>query len=349
MASKVSSEAFEALKHYLVTEHNAKIASGGKEVVKRCHFCGDSRDPTSRHLYIGLADDGIIKFNCFKCNSGGIVDGKFLRDMGCYDTNLILLCNELNQKLSGSNYIRSGKFRNDIMIRNPHFFERDDDFTKKKIAYLSKRIGIEFSNQMISQFKIVINLKDFLMANSITELTRSPNLVDELDKFFIGFLSMDNCYITLRRLVPEGKLSKYIDTRYVNYNIYGITDNSMRYYTIPTLVNPTIPIDIHISEGAFDILSIYLNLPHSNQNSIYASIGGKSYAALARFFIINYGFTGFNLHIYPDSDISIGKMYEIKNELRPFNVSVYIHSNAFPGEKDYGVSKNRIIDSITKI
>lgn len=349
MASKVSSEAFEALKHYLISQHNAKIASGGREIVKRCHFCGDSRDPTSRHLYIGLADDGIIKFNCFKCNSGGIVDGKFLRDMGCYDTNIILLCNELNRKISSPNYMRSGAFRTNIMRGTPYFFARDDEFTKKKLAYLSKRMGIEFTAQMASQFKIVLNLKDFLQANNITKFTRNPNLIDELDKFFIGFLSMDNCYITMRRLVPEGKVSKYIDTRYVNYNIYGMTDNSMRYYTIPTLINPTLPIDIHIAEGSFDVLSIYLNLPHTNTNSIYASIGGKSYSALARFFIINYGFTGFNLHIYPDSDIDIKKMYQIKDELRPFNVIIYIHHNSFSGEKDYGVSKDRIIDSATKI
>ena len=349
MASKVSSEAFEALKYYLINEHNAKPASGGKEVVKRCHFCGDSRDPTSRHLYIGLTAEGIIKFNCFKCNSGGTVDGKFLRDMGCYDTNLILLCNELNQKSSNSNTSRSGRFRREVMQNTPHFFARDDEFTERKLSYISKRMGIEFTVQMCAQFKIILNLKDFLMANNITQYTRSPNLIDELDKFFIGFLSMDNCYITMRRLVPEGKVSKYIDTRYLNYNIYGMTDNSMRYYTIPTLVNPTMPLDIHIAEGGFDILSIYTNLPHVSENGIYASIGGKSYAALVRFFIINYGFTGFNLHLYPDADIGLNKMQAIRDEVRPFNVTVYIHSNTSPGEKDYGVSKDRIIDSVTRI
>ena len=179
MASKVSSEAFEALKHYLVTEHNAKVASGGREVVKRCHFCGDSRDPTSRHLYIGLADDGIIKFNCFKCNSGGIVDGKFLRDMGCYDTNLILLCNELNQKITSSNPSRSGRFRREVMQRNPYFFTRDDDFTKKKLAYLSNRMGIEFTSQMAAQFKIVINLKDFLI-NFLIFIDLSSSIINRL-------------------------------------------------------------------------------------------------------------------------------------------------------------------------
>ena len=57
--------AFEALKVYLIKEHNAKIASGGKEIVKKCHICGDSRDPSSRHMYIGLKDGTIVKHNKF--------------------------------------------------------------------------------------------------------------------------------------------------------------------------------------------------------------------------------------------------------------------------------------------
>lgn len=343
-----TSEAFEALKAYLIENFNAKPASGGREVIKRCHFCGDSRDPTSRHLYIGLSKNGVIKYNCFKCNSCGTVDAKFLRDMGCYDTNLILLCSEHNKNFSDSYSTNSGQFKTFIRNKQPIFYASDSDFTKKKLNYISNRMGIPFTKEDAANFKIVINLKEFLMANGITNYTRAPNLVDELDKFFIGFLSMDNCYVTLRRLVPEGKVSKYIDTRYVNYNIYGINDNAMRYYFIPTMVNTLMPIDIHIAEGSFDILSIYLNLPRNN-NAIYASIGGKSYLSLVRFFIINYGFIGFNLHIYPDADITMDKMYRIKEDLKPFNIPIFIHRNISPGEKDYGVSKERIIDSMARI
>lgn len=43
-----TSEAFESLKAYLIQNFNAKPASGGKEIIKRCHFCGDSRDPSDR-------------------------------------------------------------------------------------------------------------------------------------------------------------------------------------------------------------------------------------------------------------------------------------------------------------
>ena len=41
--------------------------------------------------------------------------------------------------------------------------------------------------------------------------------------------------------------------------------------------------------------------------------------------------------------------YNIKSLLIPFNVDIYIHRNGYEGEKDYGVSKDRIIDLVTKI
>ena len=54
-----TSEAFEILKQYLIDNYNAKVASGGREIIKRCHICGDSRDLSDAHMYIGMRN-GII-------------------------------------------------------------------------------------------------------------------------------------------------------------------------------------------------------------------------------------------------------------------------------------------------
>ena len=53
---KNSSEAFEALKVYMRENHNAKIVSCGREILKRCHICGDSRDPTDAHMQIHIQE-----------------------------------------------------------------------------------------------------------------------------------------------------------------------------------------------------------------------------------------------------------------------------------------------------
>lgn len=345
--NQTTSEAFEALKEYMVTNFNAKIASGGKEIVKRCHFCGDSRDPTARHLYIGISD-GLIKYNCFKCNARGLVDAKFLRDLDCFDTGLINLCMEQNKKIYDPNYSKTGNLESIYRLNNIYIPYSNNDFAIKKLDYLSRRMGYIFNNRNAIDFKIVLNLKDFLYANHIDKYTRHPDLIDLLDKYFIGFLSMDNKYVIMRRLIPEGKLPNQIDSRYLNYNITGRNDG-MKYYIIPNIIDISKPLDIHIAEGPFDILSIYLNIAPIGGNAIYSAICGKSYLNLVKFFITSYGFTGFNLHIYPDSDIDMKDMRIIKNQVSIFGIQCYIHRNLSNGQKDYGVSIDKIVDSVTKL
>ena len=342
-----ASEAFEALKEYMVTHFNAKIASGGKEIVKRCHFCGDSRDPSDRHLYIGI-NKGFIKYNCFKCNARGIVDAKFLRDLDCYDTGLINLCVDQNKKLLDPDLYKSGSLNN-FYSKNIVIPLSDNDFARKKLNYISNRMGYVFNVHDAARFKIILNLKDFLNINGINKYTRHPDLVDLIDKYFVGFLSMDNKYVMMRRLIPEGKLPEQIDTRYLNYNIFGNTNNALKYYTIPGIININQPLDIHIAEGGFDILSIYLNVAPIGSNAIYSAIGGKSYLNLVKFFIINYGFMKFNLHLYPDADIDFKQMKIIKNEIDPFGVNCFVHRNIAEGQKDYGVRIDQIIDKVVEL
>ena len=347
MPQNNTSEAFEALKECMVNNYHARIVSGGKEILKRCHFCGDSSDPSNAHMYIGIKD-GAILYNCFKCNASGIVDGRFLRNMGCYDPNITLLCQTQNKKYSNPNSSRYGEFRSIYTSKNLYIPISTNEFAVKKLQYLSNRFGHVFNAYDAVRFKIILNLKEFLLANGITKYTRHPDMVDLIDKFFVGFLSMDNRYVLLRRLVPEGKLPKFIDHRYINYDIFGVQEG-MKYYTIPTSIYPYLPLDIHIAEGAFDIISIYMHVAPIGSNAIFSAIGGKSYLALVRFFIVNYGFSGFNLHLYPDADISNSKMQEIKEDIKPFNIKVFVHRNALPNEKDFGVSMDRISDIFTKI
>ena len=342
---KSSSEAFEALKQYMIDNHKAKIVSGGREILKRCHICGDSRDQSDAHMYIGMKNGSIV-YNCFKCNAGGPVDGKFLRDMDCYDPNIIFLCQEQNKNSSGSNSTYSGKLRR-FNARTLVIPISNNEFAVKKMQYISNRLGVVVDQQFISKFKIVLNLKEFLDFNGITQYTRDPGLVEQIDKFFIGFLSMDNRYVILRRLVPEGKLPQYIDYRYINYNIYGGNDG-IKYYTIPTMIDTLQPISIHIAEGTFDIISVYHNI-QTSPNSIFTAVSGKTYLSVIKYYIMIYGFTGFDLHIYPDADVPDSEMVKIKREISLFNIRITIHRNSYPGEKDYGVTPDRIRDNIIKL
>lgn len=342
-------EAFEALKEYMKTNYNAKLASGGKEILKRCHFCGDSRDTSKAHMYIGLKPNGAIVYNCFKCNSSGVVDGKFLRELGCYDPDIIALCNERKMNSTGSNDHSSNKNAFIKTAKSVVIPLSNNEYAQKKLKYISERLGYVFNAGDAARFKIILNLKEFLDLNYTHNYTRQPDIIDLLDKYFIGFLSSDNMYVVLRRLVPEGKLPKYIDYRFVNYKIFGWSDEGNKFYIVPNTIIPYRPLDIHIAEGAFDIISIYLHVAPLGSNAIFGAVCGKSYSSLIRYLIVGYGFTDFNLHLYPDSDIKMEDMIRIKESIKPFGARVFVHRNIYPDQKDYGVSMDMISDSITKI
>lgn len=342
-----TNEAFESLKVFMVENYGAKLASGGKEITKRCHICGDSRDRTARHMYIGLNKQGVLVYNCFKCGASGLVDGAFFRSLNCFNVDMIQICNENNKK--SVSYQEQSTKRKFIKNRTPILSYRDAPETAKKVEYISNRLGYNFSLQDLARFKIILNLYDYINANTVGTLTRNKDMCDLIDKFFIGFLSLDNAYINMRRLVPENKLPKFIDERYINYNIYGFQDNSRRYYVIPTQINTCQKVKIHIAEGVFDILGVYLNTDSDKANSIFAAIGGKSYMSLTKFFMLEYGFMNFELHIYVDNDVDNFEIQKIANLVKPIGVEIFMHRNLFQGEKDYGVRRENIIDKVVKL
>ena len=76
-----------------------------------------------------------------------------------------------------------------------------------KLNYINSRLGLSLNYDELMSKKIVLNLNDLLYSNNINELTRDPNIVRQLDKGFIGFISQDNAFVNMRRLVSENKKS----------------------------------------------------------------------------------------------------------------------------------------------
>lgn len=337
------------LKEFLLnTFPDARPASGGKEVVLKCRFCGDSKDPRSKHFYISLGyDNKPPMFNCFKCNESGILSSKQLRMLSVYDSDMCISLDKHNTQLmklpSNNIYKHTGHYK----LSNRYI--SDNDLSNAKLGYINKRLGVNLSYQDLLDNKIILNLHDLLGSNNITKFTRHDNIVNQLSESFIGFISMDNSFINMRNLRP-GKVYESIDKRYVNYNIFGNVDNSKRYYVIPNdvnLLNPN-PIKIHIGEGPFDILSVFYNLRNTDKNhNIYASIGGKAYLNILRMFTQDLGLINIEFHIYIDNDITDWEISNIWEYMNIFKLNIYIHRNMFPGEKDFGVDISRIQEQIT--
>ena len=330
-----------------------RIASGGREVVVRCFACGDSKDLKHAHLYISVpqSNEEVSLYQCKKCSNKGVVDDSFLRKLGCDDPTVLIEINKHNKEIQSMPKYATMKSIDIYPLKNTYISNHDYNITK--LQYINSRIGSNFTFNDLLNLKIVLNLYDVINQNRL-ELTRDPKICNALDCNFIGFISYDNAYCTMRRICPEGQLYKTIDKRYINYNLLNKFDNSKDFYVIPTSINleDSSPVKIHIAEGAFDVLSIYYNLNNcNNYQNIYISASGKSYLQALEFILSETGIINYEVHMYPDNDVT-DREFDIrvvpKAALLPCDLyihrNMYHHNNIY--EKDYGVPKDRIDDKV---
>ena len=345
----------ENLKEFLLNNIPGKVVAGDKEFLCRCPYCGDSRNLKSAHFYINLpnSDDVPVMYHCKKCNVSGILNRTILRELGVEVVSDDVLSDLISRhkKLNG-NFIR-GSIKNKSIYKFNTVYDMISisEMSEWKIKYINDRLGLNLSYQDMLDCKIVLNLFDLYnneKNNWYLRYTRDKRVIQELNDSFIGFLGYNNGALNMRNLRP-GKVSKFVDKRYVNYNLFD-TDNlegTSKYYIIPTTVdtlNPD-PIKIHIAEGPFDILSIFYNIYNGNKyNSIYASIGGKSYVNLIKFLLCDLKIINAEIHIYFDNDVSDKEIKNIISQLQYLNIDIYFHWNRFEDEKDYGVPKSNILD-----
>ena len=343
---------FDNYRNFLLSNiPTAKPASGNKFVACRCFYCPDGKSHDSRHFYIYIPQDKEEPswYYCHKCHNSGIVTNKTLLEWGIYDNDVgedLIIHNKKCSKLTkNARYYDQTK----LNIRNNII---DSDLSRIKLEYINNRLGQNFTLEDLSNLKICLNIYDLLNTNHIDVLTRNPKIVEQLNYNFMGFISIDNMFVNMRRLCDEGLVMESIDKRYINYKILDKFDTSNRFYTVPTTVNlnSSDRLKIHIAEGPFDILSIYTNL-RNREPGIYTSIAGSNYLGISFYMINVFKLPYFELHYYPDNDESGSNdvMSRIANVFKPLGIDVYIHRNLFDGEKDFGVPLNRIKESIIKM
>ena len=302
-------------------------------------------------MYISVPDDdsGLPSFyNCFKCGSSGIVTHNSLIAWGIYDKDIAFDLIEYNRSIM--NNPRSSGFFGRLTYQIRNNYTTLDDKSEEKRQYIVERLGIDLSFEDLKNLKVSLNLLDLLKENSVEKFSRSPNIIKDLDREFIGFISIDNAYMNMRRTCEAGMVYKEIDKKYINYQIFNKFSTEERFYTIPTVVDLNKPqqTNIHIAEGPFDILSIYLNLRHKEEG-IYTSIAGNNPVTTLLYFLSTLKLPYVNIHYYADND-KYGRAERVKYILKRVpdyqNHPVYLHRNISPDEKDFGVPISRIKESI---
>lgn len=337
----------EDIKNYLLNSlEDAKLASGGKQIVCRCKLgCGDKK----RHLYIGPFDnsDGPIVYNCFKCpdtskTKSGIVNKEFLENYGISSN----LGNEIVSNNKGNGF-KTYTRNKDHIFNISNYYITDCELSRQKLKYINDRLGLNLTYQDCIDNKIVLNLVDLLKTNNIRKFTRHPDIVKQLNNNFLGFLSRTNGSLNMRNL-NEGNVYDSIDKKYVNYKLFE-SDMKYDFFILPNTININNSVKVYIAEGAFDILSIYYNLVHDKTNSFFISGKGKTYYSAVEFLLLTYGIYDMELHFYPDKDVTDHNINTIVEYLDPYGFEIYIHRNIYGDEKDYGVPLSRIVEQIRRV
>lgn len=347
---------FEALKEYLIREKNGRIQAGGKECVIRCPWCGDSRDKTDAHLYVGPSkkNNMAISYNCFLCGQGDAVAGDFFRMINCYDADLIAEVIMYNKVRCGGVIKQRNQNKQRMQTPPAKMPAKFSNFERSlmKLNYINSRLGTNYSFEELAALKVCISLKEFLKQNHIRGLTRDVNIVQQFENFGVGFLSVNNTYMVMRT-VDGNVLTGDVDQRYNNYLLIP-HPNQLLFYVIPSRVDATRPMEFYICEGPFDALGLY-NMVGRKPNTVIAACCGKGrYTQLMTYFFTQAYIPPALCTIHmcidksDDGSINLDQYKGFFFRMNKLHAAVHVHVNDFPGEKDFGVSIDRIQDRIVK-
>lgn len=322
----------------------------------RCPFCGDSQKSLySAHLYI--KNRSPFPYYCQRCTATGVVNAEFLMKIDQYDVDLNKYLNvaqeEYNRNLIFKFGTSASLFSNKNLIMTPNQYT---DVELSKIEYIENRIGVPnliTTKEDLKKFNIVLNLTDFLTNNNFDLNSYEPfqrSKVNDLDKGYAMFLLNDKIMVNARNIDPRvtDSKQKFYKFRIINDD----TIQSRRFYNINLPIDITNRVfNIHMTEGIFDILSIYNNgivdTTNEDNNNIFVANNGKGYL-----FVLNHlqslGILNCNINIYSDSDVSVANL---KSRLYRSTIAKFNGINVFYNDyhkqdkniKDFGVHRDKII------
>jgi len=230
----------------------------------------------------------------------------------------------------------------------PEFTDRD--LNLQKLYYVNHRLDLSMDMKTAIENRIILSVSEFMSENHLRQIPDVADyIIGNLERYYVGFLSSNRNRITFRCIEDRPDLPRYFK---LIINPLNLSKNT--FYALPGAFDLlyTDPINIHVAEGTFDILSIRYNLPHDEpgRHLFYAACG-FNYNTILRWLLGKGVNTDINLHIYSDRDKSDKehKKYLGTIQARNWVDHVYIHRNQFGNEKDYGIPYSQIDDKWIKL
>jgi hypothetical protein len=350
-------------KRYIIEEISKMpfyhVSPNGINHTIKCPYCNDD-SPRHGHFCIkaDIDSDEPVLYNCLKCAQGGIMNQTVLADIGVY------LPQNLAAQMRKSNKIFARKNNLTNMSVMPFKIPEVCNMisivdAQHKMDYINKRLGSDLTIADAPKYNIIVSLKDFMAENKIESIEGfTPNYISFIDSNYIGFVSTNKNCIIFRRITSNSYRdgTKSHSHRYIKMVIDRKNIDPNTFYTIPTSfdIMGTTPINVHIAEGPFDILSVAINnVFNTEENNMFFAVCGFGYAGVIRNVIKMGVCPHINLVIYADNDKSDS---EIKRMILPKKLGIieYVDTltivrNSWENEKDFGVPMDRIKPSYKKL
>ena len=296
----------EAFKDRLLSYGQLRKASSGWYRLKECPKCGDKK----WHCYIKIDsnDDGPMGFNCFKCNSKGIVDKKFIDAIGFMDDIEL-------PKFVGGRRLSIGET---ISTKIPDMTVSDMDNIENVCKYIESRVGVYPTLTDLQFFHYIGNPRKY-----VTDYLGIDNIETIRNRYWF---QMTNGNIAGRYKNDD------TNSRWIKYKTTRCKQSGLYRITIP--VDLYQPINVIITEGVMDSIGLYYNYEGCS-NNVYVSVLGSDYIKGIKY-VIDRGIFGssVNVKIFKDGDIPNNKIW-IDPRMRKLFKSVDIYENL--SGKDYGV------------
>lgn len=314
--------------------------ASSKQFYMRCPLCGDSRKNANKaRFYVKIDmenDDEPVLFNCYNCNSGGVMTPNILKALSIDDREITTGLRILNNRSARIN-TRYNTKQNTFSYTMPKGNPNNELHVMKK-EYIESRLGKSFTFDELTAMKTIFSLGDFLLTNKIEKINCGEKKALELDKNYVGWLTINNETINFRQTMPS------TFERYEKYSIIQGLNNTLKFYVIPTIIDVLSPekFYINITEGVFDIYGVFYHIDNGGKdNSVYIAACGSGFRVIVDY-VIRLGLIGnVALNIYSDTDKDPSEYRYILEDYGDWIDEVNLFYNG--KNDDFGHPKSKII------
>ena len=318
----------EELRQQLLMVDGAYPVATQSELARiRCPYCGDSKNLRSAHFYIGVKEQQIPVFDCKKCGFNGMVTASVLRRINIIDIQLEEYLKTLQRDKQS---VRTIDAIQHITYQFPPIKKAD----KPKLDYLTSRLGMTFTQELIEKYKIVLDFNEFLTLNKITQPQVSNDNRLLFSQYGVGFLSENKTSIQFRSI----DVMKTNNERFLIAHLYP--NKRMPYMYIPPCSVDIMNENPHIivSESAFNIINIQ-NYFYADDsvNAIFGSSSRKYCVRAIKKLIQMSGYINGTIDIFADRDKDFDlEFYRtmMKDFIGNFEINIYLNTD--PMMKDFG-------------